>query len=50
MSNDISLDPDNDGDESPDDVEAAWSLEIEKRLREIDSGKVKPVPWEEARR
>jgi len=31
-------------------VEAAWSAEIKKRLHELDSGKVKPVPWSEARR
>lgn len=32
------------------DVEAAWAVEIEKRLRDIDSGAVKPIPWDEARR
>ena len=31
-------------------VEAAWSEEIKRRIEEIDSGKVKPIPWEEARR
>ncbi|MCC6806170.1 MAG: addiction module protein [Deltaproteobacteria bacterium] len=31
-------------------AEAAWSAEIAKRLVEVDSGKVKPVPWDEARR
>lgn len=31
-------------------VEAAWQVEIDRRLREIDSGKVKPIPWSEARR
>lgn len=32
------------------DVEAAWALEIERRLEEMRSGKVQPVPWAEARR
>jgi putative addiction module component (TIGR02574 family) len=31
-------------------AEAAWQAEIDRRLREIDSGKVKPIPWSEARR
>ncbi len=31
-------------------VEAAWDEEIKRRIEEIDSGKVKPIPWEEARR
>ena len=31
-------------------VEQAWSLEIARRIEELDSGKVKPVPWAEARR
>ncbi|TWT42400.1 putative addiction module component [Phycisphaerae bacterium RAS1] len=30
--------------------EEAWSAEIKKRLGELDSGKVKPVPWEEVER
>ena len=39
-------------DEHPPDagVEAAWSDEIRRRIEEIDSGKVKPIPWEDARR
>ena len=39
-------------DENPPDpaVEAAWSEEIARRIEELDSGKVKPIPWEEARR
>ncbi len=32
------------------DAEYAWSEEIRRRLREIDSGKVKTVSWSEARR
>lgn len=31
-------------------AEAAWAQEIARRLKEIDSGKVKTVPWAEARR
>ena len=31
-------------------VEEAWSQEIARRIEELDSGKVKPVPWAEARR
>jgi putative addiction module component (TIGR02574 family) len=32
------------------DSEATWSAEIARRLSEIDSGAVRTVPWEEARR
>jgi hypothetical protein len=32
------------------DAEALWSQEIRKRLAEVDSGVVRPVPWTEARR
>lgn len=31
-------------------VEEAWSEEIKRRIRELDSGKAKPIPWVEARR
>mgnify|MGYP001220109323 CR=1 FL=1 len=31
-------------------AEAAWQKEIDRRLRELDSGAVKPIPWSEARR
>ena len=31
-------------------VEEAWSQEIARRIEELDSGKVKPVPWADARR
>ena len=39
-------------DDSPPDpaVEAAWSEEIARRIEELDSGKVKSIPWQEARR
>lgn len=36
--------------EVDEDAEAAWHAEIDRRLRELDSGTVKPVPWFEARR
>jgi putative addiction module component (TIGR02574 family) len=32
------------------DAEAAWQAEIERRITELDQGKVKPIPWAEARR
>jgi putative addiction module component (TIGR02574 family) len=31
-------------------AEEEWSQEIARRIEEIDSGKVKPIPWEAARR
>lgn len=31
-------------------AEEEWKLEIARRIAELDSGKVKPVPWAEARR
>ena len=33
-----------------DDAESAWAEEIQLRIREIESGLVKTVPWSEARR
>ena len=36
--------------EVDEDAEEAWKLEIDRRLRELDSGSVKPIPWSEARR
>jgi hypothetical protein len=40
---------------SPDDAvyaaaEEEWNKEIARRIEELDSGRVKPVPWTEARR
>ena len=32
------------------DAEAAWAAEIARRLHELDSGAVTPIPWSEARR
>lgn len=31
------------------DVEAAWKAEVARRVQELDSGKVKTIPWSEAR-
>jgi putative addiction module component (TIGR02574 family) len=31
-------------------AEEEWGREIAHRIEELDSGKVKPVPWAEARR
>lgn len=31
-------------------MESAWEEEIAKRVNELDSGTVKPIPWSEARR
>lgn len=31
------------------DVESQWLGEIERRLQELDSGKVKTVPWKQVR-
>jgi len=31
-------------------AEEEWSCEIAKRIAELNSGKVKPIPWSEARR
>jgi putative addiction module component (TIGR02574 family) len=31
-------------------AEEEWSQEIARRIAEVDSGKVKPIPWGEARR
>lgn len=29
-------------------AEEAWNQEIARRIAELDSGKVKPIPWAEA--
>ena len=31
-------------------AEATWDAESERRIAELDQGKVKPIPWVEARR
>jgi len=33
-----------------DDALVQWEQEIQKRMQEIDQGKVRPMPWSEARR
>jgi putative addiction module component (TIGR02574 family) len=38
-----------DPEQAEDDVEAAWSEEIRWRLDDVDSGRVTPIPWSEAR-
>lgn len=30
-------------------IERAWQIETDKRLREIDSGDIRCIPWEEVR-
>jgi putative addiction module component (TIGR02574 family) len=40
-----SLDP-----TSNEDVEAAWDAEIRERLEDLQTGRVQPIPWSEARR
>lgn len=38
-------------DEAPDSgVEAAWAAEISRRVKEIDEGKVRLIPWSTVRR
>jgi putative addiction module component (TIGR02574 family) len=32
------------------DAEEVWAAEIAKRINELDSGAVTPIPWSEARR
>jgi putative addiction module component (TIGR02574 family) len=32
------------------DAEAQWDAEIGRRVKELDEGKVRPIPWAEARR
>lgn len=36
--------------EIDEDAEEQWDLEIARRIKELDAGKVKPIPWAEARR
>ncbi len=39
-----------DEEEADERAEAAWAAEIVKRVHEMDSGAVTPIPWPEARR
>ncbi len=32
------------------DADAAWSVEIARRLQEVESGRVKTIPWHQTRR
>lgn len=36
--------------ESDEDVDAAWALEIQRRIQSIDDGEVKLVPWDDVMR
>ena len=38
-----------DVDDEPD-LEAAWALEIERRLRDVEAGRAKLIPWDQVRR
>ncbi len=31
-------------------AEESWNVEIQRRLRELDSGQLQTIPWPEARR
>jgi putative addiction module component (TIGR02574 family) len=33
--------------EPGDDIDAAWAAEIEKRIRSIDDGSAKLIPWDD---
>jgi putative addiction module component (TIGR02574 family) len=35
--------------EADQDIEVAWAEEVERRLRQLDAGEVKTIPWEEVR-
>jgi putative addiction module component (TIGR02574 family) len=37
-----------DGEPDPD-VEAAWAEEVERRVRQVDAGEVKLIPWSQVR-
>jgi putative addiction module component (TIGR02574 family) len=32
------------------DAEAAWAIEVNRRVEELDSGAVRTIPWAEVRR
>jgi putative addiction module component (TIGR02574 family) len=36
--------------DSPADVDASWTDEIARRLQDIETGAIKPIPWDEARK
>ena len=31
------------------DVQTAWAAEIQRRITDLDSGAVRPIPWDKAR-
>ena len=35
--------------QSEEGVEAAWAEEVERRVRQLENGEVKTIPWEEVR-
>ena len=35
---------------SPEEWDAAWGIELDRRVRESDAGKAKSIPWEEVKR
>ena len=35
--------------ETDPEVEAAWAEEVERRIRQVDAGEVKLIPWEQVR-
>lgn len=35
--------------DASDEAEAAWRSEIERRISELDSGSISPIPWHAAR-
>ena len=37
-------------DEIDKDAEEAWRFELERRMAELDSGAMRPIPWSEARK
>ena len=36
--------------EPDEEVEAAWAEEVERRVREIDRGELKTIPWEQVKK
>jgi putative addiction module component (TIGR02574 family) len=43
-------DEDDEGRVSADEYNAAWGAELARRIKEIEDGTVKLIPWDEARR
>lgn len=42
----VELDDDDEPDGTPEEIAAAWSEELQRRIREIEKGEVELVPWE----